>query len=474
MRDTKRGIDRRQVLQTLGLAGTSIALGCGPGGLIGGYRREIERRVWATPIVDTHEHLADEVDRLAGRALPCDDWSVLLYDYVALDLLAAGMPQDDHDALFSADVDPIHKWQVLEPFWPKVMNTGFAQAVRLSMQELYGIDNLEARVIPRLQSAYEEFRQPGFYEKVLTDIANIESCQVNTQKLPFHKSRQPTLLMQDLSFLKLYIDPDIEGLSEAAGVQVKALEDWHGVIRWWFENYARFAVAAKSQGAYLRSLNHFRVEPEKAAPIFDRLLAGERIPNVKIKMLEDHLFWYCVDQATLNQLPVKIHTGYQAKSGGSQFRFITDHPRDIIEMCRRSLATRFVFLHIAYPYWQELIAIAKQFPNAYVDMSWSWITDPTSARDFLKRYLVTAPSNKVFTFGGDYAVLECVPGHAQMARRGISLALSELVDEGWLGRGEAVDLVDPLLRGNAREVFRLAEKTVTLKHAPWIGSTTRS
>ena len=84
--------------------------------------------------------------------------------------------------------------------------------------------------------------------------------------------------------------------------------------------------------------------------------------------------------------------------------------------------------------------MAKRFANAHVDMSWAWIIDPAGAQEFLKRYLVTAPANKVFTFGGDYSVVECVVGHAVMARRGIVQALTELVEEGWLGRHEALAL----------------------------------
>ena len=60
-------------------------------------------------------------------------------------------------------------------------------------------------------------------------------------------------------------------------------------------------------------------------------------------------------------------------------------------------------MHICYPYYyEELIAVDKQCTNAYVDMCWAWIITPLAAKDFLKKYLVTAPANKIFTFGGDF------------------------------------------------------------------------
>lgn len=125
-------------------------------------------------------------------------------------------------------------------------------------------------------------------------------------------------------------------------------------------------------------------------------------------------------------------------------------------------------MHICYPYYEDLISVAKHYTNAYVDMCWSWIINPVAAKDFVKKYLVTAPANKIFTFGGDYFVVEPVLGHARIARRGIALALTELVEEGWLSKEDALELIPSIMRQNARESFRLQEKAEALKSAPWV------
>jgi len=72
---------------------------------------------------------------------------------------------------------------------------------------------------------------------------------------------------------------------------------------------------------------------------------------------------------------------------------------------------------------------------------------------FLKEFLLAAPANKLFTFGGDYIIAENIIGHSVIARRGIAQALSELVAEGWIAREELPPLVDRIMRGNARETF---------------------
>ena len=54
-----------------------------------------------------------------------------------------------------------------------------------------------------------------------------------------------------------------------------------------------------------------------------------------------------------------------------------------------------------------------------------------------------------------------------VTRRGIGLALSELVEEGWLSLDAALELTDPIMHGNARRIFRLEEKEKVLHGAGW-------
>jgi predicted TIM-barrel fold metal-dependent hydrolase len=185
------------------------------------------------------------------------------------------------------------------------------------------------------------------------------------------------------------------------------------------------------------------------------------------KLLEDHLFWVAVDQATAHGLPVKLHTGFYAGQNSMPLARLRTNAGSATELCRLAPETKFVFMHICYPYYEELLAAAKQWSNAHVDMCWSWIINPAAAKDYLKKHIVTAPANKLLPFGGDYIPVEPVLGHAIIARRGIAQALTELVEEGWLTLSDALELVDPILHGNARQLFQLEKKTETLKHVSW-------
>lgn len=480
----KYRVTRRSGLKSIGALGAAALLGSGAsaagaqagGGLeLGGtssdVRRKIFEKVQQTPFVDTHEHLIEEKERLKGTAhahVPSDDWSLLVSHYLNSDLITAGMPSGDVGRFFSPEVEPVDKWPLIEPYWPAVKNTGYGQAVVLSMRQLYGVDSLSTETVKKVQAGYERTRRAGFYRRILCEEAKIESCQVNSLGGPFMESDMPTLLMQDISIVGMFAGGGgSEQFRGPTGIEVASLGDWHKVIDWWFAKYAKYAVAVKSQDAYAREIDYARVGVEEAAGIFKKKVQKQPLSAPEKKTLEDHLFWYAVEKATENRLPVKLHTGYYAGRDNMPLARLGKNPGSACELCKASPGTPFVFMHIGYPYYEEMIALAKHYTNAHIDMCWSWIINPVGAKDFLKKYLVTAPANKILTFGGDYIPVEPVLGHAMVTRRGIGLALSELVEEGWLSLDAALELTDPIMHGNARRIFRLEEKEKVLHGAGW-------
>ncbi|NWG13985.1 MAG: amidohydrolase family protein [Acidobacteria bacterium] len=470
---------RRNVLKTGGVAGVAVAAGIQGGASAqsarparGSPKSIIEQLVESTAIIDTHEHLIEEDLRLAGkhRLIKANDWSCLLSHYLNSDLTTCGMPRKELEAFFAPGTDPLRKWSLLEPYWQRVRHTGYGQAVEIAMMRLYDIERLSGDTVNKVQQGYERTLQPGIYKKVLQDMGRIESCQVNSLDTPFSESRQPLLLMQDLSFRGMHIGPDIESCAGKAGIAVKDLQDWHRVIDWWFRTYGPYAVAVKSQAAYSRNIDYEDVPAEQVQTVFKSRLNGDPIGNADRKRLEDHLFWYCVRKATEYELPVKIHTGYYAGSDSMPLSRVERNAAAASDLCKAAPDTRFVFMHIDYPYYEPMIALAKHYTNCYIDMCWAWIVSPVASVNFLKQFLVTAPANKVLTFGGDYIPVEPVLGHVVLARRGIARVLVDLVEEGWLNLESASSLAEPIMRGNARALFNLEHKARKLQAAPWISS----
>ena len=499
---SKKSIPRRSTLKGIGAFGALTAMGSktlygkektvtypGLSYRSNDIRKEIFKKVFETPFIDTHEHLIEEKGRFTGSAHPrvnSDDWTMVLSHYINSDMISAGMSNESFEKFFSPEIDPIDKWALLEPYWPAIKNTGYGQAVCIALKELYDVEELSAKTIKKVQSGYEKVRRPGFYKHILCDLANIESCQVNSlEGTPFMESDMPALLMQDISIVGMFAGPDLKEFGETgggqvlwsqstlrefgepAGINVTSLSDWYRVIDWWFDKYSKYAVAVKSQNAYRRDIDYETVPGWKVEEIFKKRLNEQYRTAAEKKALEDHLFWYAVNRATECNLPVKLHTGYYAGRNYMPLSRLINNAGSATELCCNAPETDFIFMHICYPYYEEMISIAKHYTNAHVDMCWAWIIDPVAAKDFLKKYLVTAPANKILTFGADYIPVEPVLGHAVIARQGIALALSELVEEEWMSLDNALELVDPIMHGNARLIFNLPEKEKILKNVTW-------
>jgi hypothetical protein len=418
----------------------------------------IEKKVFNTPFIDTHEHLIDESERLdcIEPIIPCDDWALLLNHYFGFDLISAGISKEKLDKLFSKRYNPVDKWQILNEYWPYLKNTTSGIVFRNTSKILYGIDEISEDNISELQTRYEQTRTKGFYKYIIQDIANIKHCHVHSPISACKKSESPDLLHQDIALNGL-IQVDVKPYSVPENVKINSLSDWHSLIDWWFSEYSQIAKGVKIGNAYFRRLDFERVEGKEVDKIFIRKIGLHTISPEEEKKLQDHLFWYCVDKATEYGLPVKIHTGQWAMNNVMNMHWIKDNPSDCALLCKKAPNTIFVFFHLCYPHYEEMLSLAKCYSNAYIDMCWSWSINPLAAKDFLKKFILTVPNNKIFTFGGDDKIVENVIGHAFVARKGIAQSLTELVTENWIIISDALDLVDILMYKNAEKIF--ANKT---------------
>jgi hypothetical protein len=420
-------------------------------------RQELDRRIQETMFIDTHEHLLEESTRL-GRPgnhnlNPCDDFALLFKHYAEDDLQSAGMPPAALEQFFSPSLEPAAKWRLVEPFWRRCRHTGYLQAVSRTAQTLFGESAWNAVAAERVTTQMRAQARPGFYRRVLA-TAGVERCQVNSLEAPLVCDTQyPDLLQQDLSLLPLSTYVNVDLLRRVSGMTVASLADWHRVLDWTFDHFGPRIVAVKSQAAYARRLDFAAVPMEDAAPLFARHLQGETLAPTERKALEDHLLRECVRRAQEHDLPVKLHCGYYAGTGRMPLERVRRNAADLCPLLSDFPQAKFVLMHIGYPYQDEYIALAKHYPNVWVDLCWAWIVSPLAAVRFVKESLLTAPANKLLTFGGDYAVVEPIVGHAAIARQGLAQALDELVDEGWLAPAAALALVEPLMRGNALALF---------------------
>ena len=422
---------------------------------------ELAERIWQTPWIDTHEHLVEEPNRLqpdgygfvgplANDHFLAPDFSALFADYSIRDLVSAGLPVDAAADFLRSTAEPRAKWEAVAPFVEASRATGYLRALDLSTERLFGA-RLSAETCEAIDAAARDLRRPGYYRHVLREVANVESCHVHSlDHDPFCESADPALLQQDLSLYPLVtgVHPRAEA---ASGIEVSSVEDYERVLEWCFATYAPRAVAAKCLWAYRRRL---RIDTVAERPVraFARVRSGGA-DEADERLVEDHLFARCLDLAAEHELPVKLHLGYLDGNAVDDLPRVFRNVSEAAGILHAFPRVTFVLMHIGWPHQEELLAVAKHYPNAVVDLCWAWILAPLATRAFVTSFLATVPRNKLLCFGGDYLAVENVVGHAEIARRGLHGALQDLVALGWCTSDEAGAFVEPLMRGNARRVF---------------------
>ena len=211
-----------------------------------GINKKIWEKVINTPLIDTHEHLLNESTRLREGAKPfylTNDFTILFGWYFNHDMMSSGMTQDEYDKFFSKELTPQQKWKIIEPHWNNIKHTSFGKANRYTIKLLYDIDELNENTVVELQKRFEALQKPGFYNYILKDVANIESCQVNPiwqdstfiLTIPFVESDNDELLKRDIGILGMYSHKEFTSekmnkLSQPANIDVNNLDDWYLVI----------------------------------------------------------------------------------------------------------------------------------------------------------------------------------------------------------------------------------------------------
>jgi predicted TIM-barrel fold metal-dependent hydrolase len=228
------------------------------------------------------------------------------------------------------------------------------------------------------------------------------------------------------------------------------------------QNLAAGMRAIKIALAYYRDLRFEEASHADAERDFERLMQGSadqpegfRPAFVRpFRRLEDHMFHHVIRMAESHTIPVQIHTGAFAGTGGV---ITNSNPTHLVNTFLLYPRVRFDIFHLSFPYQQELGVLAKSFPNVYADFCWAHVLSPVTARRALDEYLETVPLNKLFAFGGDYKHVELTYAHAKIARQNVARVLAWKIQDGFCTEREAREIAQMILYENAARFFSWRE-----------------
>lgn len=415
--------------------------------------------------VDTHEHLRKEREWVDEG--PADVLQDLFDNYVPADLLSAGATPEAVQRLSdAADPDLEARFAGVRAAWEAIRFTGYGEAVRLSARHVYGIEELSGPVLVAAQPRLLELRQPGERLRVLRDVARLDHIQTDDFCWPcLPDASGPEFFFYDLSWADFCGgNLDLSALHAETGVTVRNLATLREAMEALFTKYGPCAIAVKSQHAYNRTLRWSERSDAEAERALQVTLTDPNGRDSATRLcLGDWCWAKGVELAIRHNLPFKIHTGYYAGNGRMPVdRIPAGH---LCSLLARYPEARFVLMHIAYPYSEELIALVKHYPNAYADLCWAWSVNPMAGADFVRRYLHAAPLNKLFAFGGDTKWPTSAYAYSIQARKWLTRALQAEVTEGELTEAEAIGVATRFLRGNQLECFDLEGTRAAIRAA---------
>lgn len=407
------------------------------------------------PIVDVHEHhlpeviLQREVNLLQLFQQSYAGWAVAR-PYC--------LPSESRDAdpMLAAAAETT--WEALQPFLNQCGSNSFVRNLVRAIGELHGngeteitrdnwqVLNQSVRAAQRRPEWQQEILKRAGITTVITDAYNNPLLDARPELGPNYRSVMRT------NALALGWHPDSHDhngnsaleMLRRVGLSAGSFDEYLTALEKLVDGMpARGQVALKNALAYDRDVCF----DEPNEPLA-RSAWGKASPSTEErKAFGDFIVDYLCRLAAARDLPVQMHLGTGLIRGS--------HPLNVAGLIERHPHTRFLLMHLAYPWSRDLLGMTFVYRNIWLDLTWSFLLSPSHFKLALHEAIEILPDESRMMLGGDNWHLEETYGAMRTARRLIADVLEEKVATGYFSRTTAERLACRILSENAREFFRL-------------------
>ena len=260
--------------------------------------------------------------------------------------------------------------------------------------------------------------------------------RLNSSVVAFHPDAsdyEGTNLIRDWSST---LDVSVESLSDLEDLIVRVVD----------LNVQAGARSLKSALAYQRPLYVGPAKRAEAAVIFGT--PPTRITAEQRSIFGDYITHLYMDIAREHGLVVQVHTGL-ARLGDSS-------PLQMLPLIEAYPGIVFDLFHGGYPWVHDVAAIAQNYPNVRLNLTWLPQISTEVAVTSLREWLQVMPQIDRISWGGDCHTVEEMYGSLLAARHVVARALTGLVDCGYIGLEEAADAARSILCGAGESIYRLS------------------
>lgn len=383
------------------------------------------------------------------------DFSILFSHYAKEDLISASNNKGLVELIYNNSYPISDRWELLEPIYKATRTTGYGRIALIAARDLYGVSEINESTVELLSEKIKKANKKGLYKHVLKEKAKIDLSVLDMGHQKFD-----TVFYRHVErfsrFAMIGSNSEINTVCKPYGSHPNSLAEYEKVLRKAFKQGLNSGmIAIKIAIAYKRILVFDNVSRQKGEELFSAILNGNTISQQDLKAMQDYMFHRILDLADEFELPVQIHTGLQAGNGNV---ITNSKPTHLVNLFMEYPGVDFILFHSGYPYGGEWGSLAKNFPNVYIDMCWSYTISPSYSERYLHEWIESVPANKIMAFGGDYSFVEAVYAHSIMARQIIAKVLIGKVKDRYMTEQEAKDIAKMFLRENAIRVLKIYGK----------------
>ncbi len=215
-------------------------------------------------------------------------------------------------------------------------------------------------------------------------------------------------------------------------------------------------VSLKSIIAYRTGL---AIEPANQAIAYAAFggLKAEATTSGRVRIADkaflDYFLLIALAWCAAERFPIQFHTGF----GDTDVSLLTGNPLQLRRVLQdgQFREAPLVLLHAGYPFVRELSYLASVYPNVYLDLGLAIPFAATEFDDIVRQALALAPSTRVLYSSDGFTIPEHFWFAAVHGRRALGTVLGELIERNMIGREDADEMADQILRSNARRLYGL-------------------